>query len=37
LFDVLNAQVQALTGQPFELDAAASEWNSQCEDYSGAG
>jgi phage N-6-adenine-methyltransferase len=33
LFDLLNAQVKRLTGQAFELDAAASDWNAKCADY----
>jgi phage N-6-adenine-methyltransferase len=33
LFDLLDAQVRALTGRGFELDAAASDWNAKCDDY----
>ena len=33
LFDMLDGQVQALTGQGFELDAAAEDWNTKCEHY----
>jgi phage N-6-adenine-methyltransferase len=33
LFDVLNDQVAARTGQGFLLDAAASGWNAKCRDY----
>ena len=33
LFDLLNEQVQDLTGQEFQLDAAAAEWNAKCEHY----
>jgi phage N-6-adenine-methyltransferase len=30
LFDVLDGQVRALTGEGFVLDAAACEWNAKC-------
>ena len=33
LFDILNEQVRALTGQGFQLDAAACEWNAKCARY----
>jgi len=33
LFDVLNKQVMALTGEAIQLDAAASEWNAKYADY----
>lgn len=33
LFDVLNEQVTALTGEGFQLDAAASAWNAKCAAY----
>jgi DNA repair protein RadA/Sms len=33
LFDLLDAQVKRLTGQAFELDAAAARWNAKCADY----
>jgi phage N-6-adenine-methyltransferase len=33
LFDALNARVRELTGQGFQLDAAASDWNAKCADY----
>ena len=33
LFDVLDDQVRALTGQCFQLDAAASDWNAKCKFY----
>jgi phage N-6-adenine-methyltransferase len=33
LFDLLDDQVKALTGQGFQLDAAASDWNAKCADY----
>lgn len=33
LFDILNEQVQVLTGKAFELDAAACEWNAKCKVY----
>jgi phage N-6-adenine-methyltransferase len=33
LFDTLNEQVRALTGEGFQLDAAAAEWNAKCEVY----
>ncbi len=33
LFDWLNQQVKAETGQPFQLDAAASDWSAKCANY----
>ena len=33
LFDLLDAQVQELTGQRFQLDAAACAWNAKCARY----
>jgi phage N-6-adenine-methyltransferase len=33
LFDVLDEQVRALSGEGFQLDAAASGWNSKCQYY----
>ena len=33
LFNVLDDQVLALTGQRFQLDAAASDWNAKCQSY----
>jgi phage N-6-adenine-methyltransferase len=33
LFDVLNRQVEEITGHGFQLDAAASGWNAKCGDY----
>lgn len=33
LYDRLNVRVYALTGEGFQLDAAASEWNAKCPDY----
>jgi phage N-6-adenine-methyltransferase len=30
LFDVLDERVRALTGEGFQLDAAAAEWNAKC-------
>ena len=33
LFDLLDEQVQQRTGQRFQLDAAAAQWNAKCQDY----
>ncbi len=33
LFDLLDEKVRALTGQGFQLDAAACEWNAKCKFY----
>lgn len=33
LFDLLNERVEVLTGQRFQLDAAAAGWNAKCADY----
>jgi phage N-6-adenine-methyltransferase len=33
LFDVLDERVRALTGEGFQLDAAAAEWNAKCRYY----
>jgi phage N-6-adenine-methyltransferase len=33
LFDVLDERVRALTGEGFQLDAAAAEWNTKCRFY----
>jgi phage N-6-adenine-methyltransferase len=33
LFDLINRQVEEITGHGFELDAAASDWNAKCAHY----